>query len=112
MTTLIVIKPMVIVVTFLYLIMLTVTIIFFVREFGRRQMKRDKNKVIKYNSDLPRRCRLDRCTNSELAITKAMIEVEKDGCDSRLTEAIMLLEEARNKVSDVVDDRILIAMSV
>ncbi len=51
----------------------------------------------------PRRNRVDKMTPAELAITKAMESVEEAGCDTRLTEAVILLGEARDKVADFVD---------
>lgn len=53
--------------------------------------------------DFPRRNRLDKCTPAELAIFKAMEEVEKAGADTRLTGAITKLNEARNLVADFID---------
>ena len=54
-------------------------------------------------NDFPRRSQLDQCTPAELAIYAAMDEVEKVGSDSRLTDAITKLFEARNLVADFVD---------
>ena len=53
----------------------------------------------------PRRQQLDKCTLAELAIYKAMEEVEKIGADVRLTDAINKLNEARNLVADFVDEQ-------
>ncbi|MEN6624537.1 MAG: hypothetical protein ABFD50_23695 [Smithella sp.] len=53
--------------------------------------------------DFPRRNQLDRCTPAELAIYKAMEEVEKVGADVRLTTAIVKLQEAKDSVADFVD---------
>ena len=53
----------------------------------------------------PRRQQLDKCTPAELAIYKAMEEVEKIGADVRLTDAITKLNEARNLVADFVDEQ-------
>lgn len=55
-------------------------------------------------NDIPRRCRLDLNTPAEHAIYDAMIEVEKLAADVRLTDAVILLGEARNAVADFVDD--------
>lgn len=52
----------------------------------------------------PRRCRLDKMTDAERAITDAMHSVESAGCDVRLTDAINLLSIARDTVADFVDD--------
>ena len=54
---------------------------------------------------IPRRARLDRNTPAELAIRAAVDEVEKMGADERLTRAVILLGEAREKVADYVDGR-------
>ena len=53
----------------------------------------------------PRRQQLDKCTPAELAIYKAMEEVEEIGADVRLTDAINKLNEARNLVADFVDEQ-------
>ena len=55
--------------------------------------------------DFPRRNQLDKCTPAELAIYKAMEEVEKIGADVRLTDAITKLNEALNLVADFVDEQ-------
>lgn len=57
-------------------------------------------------NDLTRRFDLDKCTPSELAIYNAVIEVEKIGADVRLTNAVILLLQARNLVADYVDENI------
>jgi hypothetical protein len=54
-------------------------------------------------SDIPRRVRLDRMSAGELAIHDAKGVVEGMGSDVRLTDAIMLLSAAQNKVADFVD---------
>ena len=53
--------------------------------------------------DLPRRIQQDKHTPAEAAITAAMQAVEDAGCDTLLTEAIILLSDARDKVADFVD---------
>jgi hypothetical protein len=55
--------------------------------------------------DFPRRNQLDKCTPAELAIYKAMEEVEKAGADVKLTEAIIKLQEAKELVADFVDGK-------
>jgi hypothetical protein len=50
-----------------------------------------------------RRDRLDLNTPAEVAIFKAMQEVEKSGADIRLTEAVILLAKARSLVADYVE---------
>ena len=42
-------------------------------------------------------------TLAELAISNAMIQVEKLGADTRLTDAVILLMQAQNKVADYID---------
>jgi hypothetical protein len=46
-------------------------------------------------------------TSAELAITAAMLAVEEAGCSEHLTEAVVLLGRARDKVADHVDGAIL-----
>ena len=53
--------------------------------------------------DIPRRSRIDLMTPAELAIRNAMIAVEEAGADKLLTEAVILLGYAREKVADYVD---------
>ena len=55
--------------------------------------------------DFPRRNQLDKCTPAELAIYKAMEEVEKAGADVKLTDAIIKLQEAKELVADFVDGK-------
>lgn len=52
---------------------------------------------------IPRRCRLDLSTPAELAIRAAVDVVEIAGCHPLLTDAVILLQEAREKVADYVD---------
>lgn len=52
---------------------------------------------------IPRRLRIDLNTPTELAIHLAMREVEKIGADKKLTEAIILLDKAKNLVADFID---------
>lgn len=58
------------------------------------------------DQQFPRRSRLDLCTPAEKAIYDAMQEVEKIGADVRLTEAVILLSQAKNKVADYIDEQI------
>lgn len=55
--------------------------------------------------DFTRRNQLDKCTPAELAIYKAMEEVEKAGADVKLTDAIIKLQEAKELVADFVDGK-------
>lgn len=57
-------------------------------------------------NDFPRRNRLDLNEPSELAIFNAMQEVEKIGADVRLTKAVTLLSEAKELVSDFIDEEL------
>lgn len=55
------------------------------------------------DSEIPRRIRLDKLTPAETAIVKAVEAVEEMPADTRLTEAVILLDRARDKVADFVD---------
>lgn len=55
------------------------------------------------NEKLPRRIQIDKMVPAELAIIAAMLAVEDAGCDHLLTEAVVLLAEAKDKVADFVD---------
>lgn len=52
---------------------------------------------------IPRRIQLEKLTPAERAIRDAVIEVERVGADVRLTEAVILLQHARDKVADYID---------
>ena len=54
-------------------------------------------------NEIPRRIRLDKMKPAEKAIHAAVGEVEKIGADVRLTDAIILLQQAKDKVSDYID---------
>lgn len=54
-------------------------------------------------SDLPRRIYVEKMTPAELAIRAAVHEVEKAGAHPLLTQAVMLLGEAKERVADYVD---------
>lgn len=64
----------------------------------------DYDKKGKGMSEIPRRNRVDKMKPAELAIRKAMSEVEEMGADSRLTDAVILLDKAQKKVADYIDD--------
>ena len=55
---------------------------------------------------VPRRCRLDLLTPAESAIVKAIETTEGLAADVRLTDAVVLLAQAREKVADFVDDQL------
>ena len=52
---------------------------------------------------IPRRAFINKMTPAELAIREAVLKVEKVGAHPLLTDAVNLLEQARNKVADFVD---------
>lgn len=52
---------------------------------------------------IPRRIRLDQNSAAELAIRSAIHAVEALPADVRLTDAVVLLQEARENVADYVD---------
>jgi hypothetical protein len=56
------------------------------------------------SDEIPRRIRLDRMTTAEKIIFDAVQEVERVGADVRLTDAVILLKQARDKVADYVDE--------
>lgn len=61
-------------------------------------------RVVKEESmNIPRRIDLLRNTPAELAIRHALDQVELMGCHELLTEAVVLLGQAREKVADYVD---------
>lgn len=51
-----------------------------------------------------RRCHVWEWTPAEIAINSAIQIVETIGADVRLTDAVILLAQAQNKVADFVDD--------
>jgi 3-oxoacyl-[acyl-carrier-protein] synthase III len=52
---------------------------------------------------IPRRSRLDLHTPAELAIRAAVEAVEAAGAHKLLTDAVVLLHEARERVADFVE---------
>lgn len=52
---------------------------------------------------IPRRIRVDSFTPAERAIYDAVQAVEAAGADVRLTDAVVLLQAARDSVADYVD---------
>ena|SRR5579864_2518013 len=71
-------------------------------ERGRGESMRPP--LIKASDDIPRRVDILRITPAEQAIRAAVIAVENLPADTRLTEAVMLLMEAREYVADYVDN--------
>lgn len=55
---------------------------------------------------IPRRNQLENLTESEIAIQKAINEVELLGCNSKLTDAVVKLSEAKNLVADFIDSNL------
>ena len=53
--------------------------------------------------NIPRRIRIDKMCRAELAIRDAIMAVEDMEADVRLTEAVVLLSKAKDKVADFVD---------
>lgn len=53
--------------------------------------------------NVPRRIRVDLLSKAELAIRKAIIVVEEMPPDTRLTQAVVLLSQAKDKVADYID---------
>lgn len=56
--------------------------------------------------DVPRRIRMDKWTPAEMAIWMAIQIIEVAGCDPALTDAVILLSQARDKVADFVDAKL------
>ncbi len=52
----------------------------------------------------PRGMRIDLMVPAEKMITDAIHTIEEMGADTRLTEAQVLLDQARSKVADYVDE--------
>lgn len=55
------------------------------------------------NNDIPRRSRTDLYTPAETAIRNAVLAVEEAGCHPVLTDAVNLLQRAKDLVADFVD---------
>lgn len=62
---------------------------------------------MKFVDGVPRRNRVDLMTSAELAIREAVDRVETMGADARLTEVVVMLQEAKDKLSDFVDDKLV-----
>ena len=54
---------------------------------------------------ISRRVYVDRLSPAELAIREARIKVEAMGADKRLTDAVMLLSQAQDRVADFIDGK-------
>lgn len=57
------------------------------------------------DNGFPRRIRTDLFTPAEAAIRNAVMEVEKAGAHPRLTDAVILLQQAQDAVADFVEGR-------
>jgi hypothetical protein len=57
------------------------------------------------DQEIPRRIQIQKMTPAELAIRTAMLEVEKLPPDARLTDAVVLLGQAQEKVANFVDGK-------
>jgi len=55
------------------------------------------------SNKIPRRCQAEKMIDEEIAIQKVINIVEDAGCDPLLTDAICLLAQAKEKVSDWYD---------
>lgn len=55
------------------------------------------------DNGFPRRNRVDLYSPAETAISEAMLAVEKAGAHPLLTDAVVLLAQAREKVADFVE---------
>ena len=58
-------------------------------------------------SGMPRRCYVDKWTPAERAIKEAVKAVEVAGCDVALTDAVVFLGKAFDRVADHVDATIM-----
>lgn len=56
-------------------------------------------------NEIPRRCYLERMTPAERAIWDAKEVIEGLPADTRLTQAVILLAEAQDRVADFVDGK-------
>lgn len=54
-------------------------------------------------NDIPRRIDVNRYVPAETAIREAILRVEEMPADPRLTNAVVLLLKAKDKVADFVD---------
>lgn len=54
----------------------------------------------------PRKIRQDLSVPAEIAIGNAIQQIEKLGADVRLTDAVVLLGKAKDKVSEYIDEEL------
>lgn len=74
------------------------------RGVGRRFESGPSNHTMN-ETDIPRRIQLEKMVPAERAIFDAMGKVEDLPADVRLTEAVVFLQAARDKVADYVDGK-------
>jgi hypothetical protein len=58
-------------------------------------------------NSIPRRAQINKFAPTEMAIFKSIQEIEKLPADIRLTDAIILLQRAKDKVSDYIDSTLI-----
>lgn len=68
-------------------------------------MTRSKPLDWELSTGVPRRNRLDLNTPNELLIYNVIQEIEKMGADVLLTDTVILLQQAKEKLSDYVDSK-------
>lgn len=68
-----------------------------------RRARKNAGEVEAMIKGIPRRSQLESNTPAELAIRGAIQAVEEVGADPLLTDAVILLGQAREKVADYVD---------
>lgn len=60
------------------------------------------------DNSIPRRAMLPLNTTAELAIYNAINQVEKCGADEKLTNAVVLLSQAKELLGDYIDEQLKI----
>lgn len=58
---------------------------------------------VRFGTEVPRRICVDLYTPAERAIARAVDAVEAAGASVHLTDAVILLQQAKDKVADFVD---------
>lgn len=71
--------------------------------FLKEQFRKATENIKKSDTDIPRKVRMDMWGPAELAIHNAIQEVEKMPADTLLTEAVILLSQAQDKVAEYID---------
>lgn len=62
--------------------------------------------MIQVDARIPRRICIDLLTPPEVALYKALAAVEEAGADPLLTDAVILIQQAREKVAEYIDKRL------